>query len=277
MSARPPLVMQAGTWTTHYALLGRGVGFNGRGRMYVGATLLGRVPRRAIAATAAGRWWLMHCGRTWNVRTAIDYPSLADAQGRRRASLPRIGDPLAPHRLHAGACRGLRRPGQPRPQLQLLRPAARPVQRADVRRQEERGPRLRRLRRSLHVAAGDVRTADEQQERLLNTVSADRPVRFVLRSRFLALLDLATFDRHREALAGDGRRSTRMAGGARWSRWRRAASPCTSSSPFTPGLYRVRPADLEPVARTRAATSSPSTAARSCWPTSTPCPPSPRP
>jgi hypothetical protein len=91
------------------------------------------------------------------------------------------------------------------------------------------------------------RERDEQQERLLNTVSADRPVRFVLRSRFLALLDVATFDRHREALQAmtpldeDGRRRALVALAPRGIAVRELA-------PFTPGLHRVRPVDLEPAA-----------------------------
>jgi hypothetical protein len=88
MTGRPPLVMLAGTWTTHYALLGRGVGFNGRGRIFIGDTLLGRVPRLAIATTAAGNWCLMHCGRAWNVRTSFDYPSLAAAQAAAERRYP---------------------------------------------------------------------------------------------------------------------------------------------------------------------------------------------
>lgn len=77
-------------------------------------------------------------------------------------------------------------------------------------------------------------------------MSADRPVRFVLRSRFLALLDIATFDRHREALQAmaaldaDGRRRALVALAPR-------GVAVHELVPFTPGLYRVRPADLEPV------------------------------
>jgi hypothetical protein len=251
-TARPPLVMLAGTWTTHYAVLGRGVGFDGRGRIFVGDTLLGRVPRLAIAATATGRWELMHCGRTWNIRTASDYPSLEAAQGAAERRYPgsaarwlRTGYTQAraeaytnrASRGHACSFCG-RRPDQVNQQM-FLAP--------------------KNIARVCHVCVDELaalRTAyrrkqDEKQQRLLNTVSADGAVRFVLRSRFLVLLDLAAFDRHREALQAmttlneDGRRrALDVLMPARRIGVREIAS-------FTPGLYRVEPVDVEP-ARGRA-------------------------
>ena len=169
--------------------------------------------------------------------------------GGGRAALPRLGVAVAPHRLHAGPRRGLREPGQPRSHLQLLRTPPRPGGRADVRREEERRPHLRPVRRRLRDPAYQYRKAlDDQQERLLNTVSRADPVRFVLRSRFLVLLDYSTFDAHREALAA-------MAPLDEQAR-RRALDTLAPSprigvhvlAPFTPGLYRVRPADMEPAA-----------------------------
>ncbi len=78
-TATPPPVLLAKTRVTHYALLGRGVGFIERGQIFVGGTLLGKVPRLAISDDE-GRHWLMHCGRTWNIRTVIPYASLAGAK-----------------------------------------------------------------------------------------------------------------------------------------------------------------------------------------------------
>ena len=78
----------AETRVTHYAVLGRGVGFSGRGHIFVGGTLLGRVPRLAICLDGDDAWWLAHCGRTWNVRTAFAYASLADAQAAAERRYP---------------------------------------------------------------------------------------------------------------------------------------------------------------------------------------------
>ena len=249
MTGRPPLVMLAGTWTTHYALLGRGVGFNGRGRIFIGDTLLGRVPRLAIAATAAGRWWLLHCGRTWNVRTASDYSSLADAQAAAERRYPgsatrwlRTGYTQARAEAYVNrASQGHtcsfcgRRPDQVDEQMFVAKKNAARICDQCV---DDFGTLRTRYRKAL----------DEQQERLLNTVSRADPVRFVLRSRFLVLLDYSTFDAHREALAA-------MAPLDEQAR-RRALDTLAPSprigvhvlAPFTPGLYRVRPADMEPAA-----------------------------
>jgi hypothetical protein len=214
MSARPPLVMQVGTWTTHYALLGR---------------------------------WLMHCGRTWNVRTASDYPSLADAQAAAERRYPgsatrwlRTGYTQARAEAYVErASRGHscsfcgRRPDQFNEQMFVAKKNAARICDACV-------DRLGSLRATYR------KKQDEQQERLLNTVSAHGPVRFVVRSRVLALLDLATFDSHREALQAmarldeDGRRRALVALAPR-------GIAVHEIVPFTPGLYRVRPADLEPV------------------------------
>jgi hypothetical protein len=251
MSARPRLVTQSGTWTTHYALLGRGVGFDGAGRIFIGDTLLGRVPRLAIAATPAGRWWLMHCGRTWNVRTAWDYPSLADAQAAAERRYPgsatrwrRTGYTQAraeayEERAWRGHCCSFcgRRPVDVEGQMFVAKKNAARVCDVCV----DRFVTLREKYRQ---------ERDEQQERLLNTVSASGPVRVVLRSRFVAVLDLAAFDRHREALQAmarldeDGRRRALVAMAPH-------GVAVHEVTPFTPGLYRVRPADLEP-ARGRA-------------------------
>jgi hypothetical protein len=249
MTGRPPLVMLAGTWTTHYALLGRGGGFNGRGRIFIGDTLLGRVPRLAIATTAAGRWWLMHCGRTWNVRTASDYSSLADAQAAAERRYPgsearwlRTGYTQARAEAYVNrASRGHtcsfcgRRPDQMVEQMFVAKRNAARVCDQCV---DDFGTLRTKYRRAL----------DAQQERLLNTVSRRDPVRFVVRSRFLVLLDFSTFDVHREALAA-------MAPLDETGR-RRALDSLTPSrrigvrvfTPFTPGLYRVRPADMEAAA-----------------------------
>jgi hypothetical protein len=90
---------------------------------------------------------------------------------------------------------------------------------------------------------------DNQQEHLLNTVSASGAVRFVLRSRVLVLLDYSAFDVHREALAAMGpldeaarRRALDALTPAHAIRVRELAA-------FTPGLHRVRPADMEPADR----------------------------
>jgi hypothetical protein len=244
--------MQAGTWTTHYALLGRGVGFNSAGRIFIGDTLLGRVPRLAIAANGGGRWWLMHCGRTWNVRTASDYPSLAEAQRAAERRYPgsatrwlRTGYTRARAEAHVErASRGHtcsfcgRRPDQLDEQMFVAKQNA---------------------ARICGVCVDDVaslrmkyrKERDEQQERLLNTVSAVKRVSFILRSPFLVLLDLSTFHRHRSALQALARLDE-----AGRRRALDALTPARSIgvrklSPFTPGLYRVQPADLTP-ARGRA-------------------------
>jgi hypothetical protein len=246
-TARPPLVMLAGTWTTHYALLGRGVGFDGRGRIFIGDTLLGRVPRLAIAATAAGRWELMHCGRTWNIRTAFGYPSLAAAQEAAERRYPgsatrwlRTGYTQARAEAYVNrASRGHtcsfcgRRPDHLVEQMFIAKENAARVCHVCV----DNFAALRAKHR---------KERDEQQERLLNTVSADGPVRLILRSRFLVLLDLATFDREREALramAGMDDDARRRALGALTPARRIGMRELAS---FTPGLYRVEPADLEP-------------------------------
>jgi hypothetical protein len=76
----PPPVLSARTRVTHYAILGPDVGFNGAGRIFVGGRLLGRVPRLALSRQDEGGTLLMHCGSTWNVRTAFSYPSVLEAK-----------------------------------------------------------------------------------------------------------------------------------------------------------------------------------------------------
>lgn len=245
--ARPPLVMLAGTWTTHYALLGRGVGFNGRARIFIGDTLLGKVPRLAIARHEDGQWWLLHCGRTWNVRTVSDHASLAEARDAAERRYPgsstrwiRTGFTQARADAHVrrtsrGHCCSFcgRRPDQVDEQMFLAPKNAARICHVCVDGFTSQRTKYREAR-------------DGQQERLLNTVSQRDAVRLLLRSRFLVLLDLATFHRHRAALQGlagleePGRRSALNAlTPARGIVVRELAA-------FTPGLYRVRPADLQP-------------------------------
>jgi hypothetical protein len=242
--------MQSGTWTSHYALLGRSVGFNGRGRIFIGDTLLGRVPRLAIAASAGGRWWLMHCGRTWNVRTSFDYSSLEEAQAAAERRYPgsatrwlRTG--YTRERAEAYVNRASRhrscsfcgrRPDQIDEQMFVARKNAARVCDACVDRFAGLRARYRQER-------------DEHQQRLLNTVSLGGPVRLILRSPLLVLLDLATFEAERTALASmapldhDSRREALAA----LARSRRIG--VREIEPFAPGLYRVAPADLEPARR----------------------------
>jgi hypothetical protein len=252
MSTRPPLVMLVGTWTTHYALLGRGVGFNGRGRIFVGNRLLGRVPRLAIAATATGRWELMHCGRTWNIRTASDYPSLAAAQEDAERRYP-------------GSATRWQRTGytQARAEASVIRASRGHGCSFCGRRPDQVDEQMflapKNAARICHVCVDEfalLRTRyrekrDATQQRLLNTVSSDEPVRLILRSRFLVLLDLATFDQERSALQA-------MAGLDEGTR-RRALDALAPTlrigvremAAFAPGLFRLGPADVEP-ARGRA-------------------------
>lgn len=247
MTARPPLSLQPGTWITHHATLGRGVGFNERSRIFIGDTVLGRVPRLAIAASAEGRWWLMHCGRTWNVRTCFTYPSLADAQSAaehrypgsaacwRRTGYTRARAEASLVRASRGQCCSFcgRRPDQIDEQMFAARTNAARICDACVDRFATQRARYRAQR-------------DEQQQRLLNTVSLGEPVRLILRSRVLVLLDVETLDAQRPALAG----LARLEEGARCAALR-ALTPrlrigVREIAPFTPGLYRVAPSDVEP-------------------------------
>jgi hypothetical protein len=75
---RPPAVLTSAR-VTHYAIRDRTVGYTPRNSIYVGGKLLGAVPRLAIAHD--GRTYLlMHCTRTWQVRSAFDHPSVAAAK-----------------------------------------------------------------------------------------------------------------------------------------------------------------------------------------------------
>ena len=271
---RPPVVILTGTWTTHYAVLDRTVGFDGRGRIFVGHTLLGRVPRLAIAHDG-DRWILLHCRRSWKPRAVTgDYRSLSDAQAAAQRRYP--GSAARWHatgytKARADACVARasrdhrcsfcgRRPDEVAEQMFVAKRNAASVCDACV----DGFAALRAKYR---------RQQDASHARLLSPVSTGRWVDIALRSHVLVLLDLAAFQRHREALLGmaaldeTGRRRALAA----------LATPgigVTECVPFTPGAHRIRPADLIP-ARRREAGWIRSRAAAWSSPTWTPCRPSP--
>jgi hypothetical protein len=189
----------------------------------------------------------MHCGRTWNVRTCFAYPSLADAQA------------AAEHRYPGSASRWLRTGyTQARAEAYLERSSRKDRCSFCGRRPDQVSQQMFAARKNaaricdtcidrFAALRSSYRSAqDEQQQRLLNTVSLGGPVRLILRSRFLVLLDLAAFEVERTALAA----MARLDEGGRL-RALPALTPrlrigVREISPFTPGLYRVTPGDIEP-------------------------------
>lgn len=248
-TALPPPILETGSRVTHYALLDRGVGFNGRGRIFVGGTLLGRVPRLAICPDDDGAWWLVHCGRTWNVRTAFAYACLADAQASAERRYPgsasrwkRTGYTKAQaeaylDRVWKGETCSFcgRRPDQID---QMFMGRRRPIARiCDV--------CIGRLTPAVDAVHG--RRADMQRPEI--PVSAGEPLSLFLQSRFLVLVDPLALDRLRDPLQALsslceahqierlGQLTTTLRIGMR------------EIDGFTPGSYRLGPGDIQPARR----------------------------
>jgi hypothetical protein len=72
-----PSPMLMGCRVTQYAMRDRSVTFRGRTNLYVDGKQLRAVPRLAIGEGRTGECVLLHCGRTWKVRGAESYATLA--------------------------------------------------------------------------------------------------------------------------------------------------------------------------------------------------------
>jgi hypothetical protein len=245
-TALPPPVLQTRSWVTLYALLDRGVGFNGRGSIFIGGTLLGRVPRLAISNGDDGEWWLMHCGRTWNVRTAFPYGSLDEAQA-------------AAERRYPGSASRWKRTGYNKAKAEAYLDRVWKGETCTFcgRRPDQIDQmfmsRKRPVARICDVCIGKLAPAVEadrakraEAERQLVPVSAGEPLSVFLQSRFLVLIDPLALDLLRDPLQALpslceahqierlGQLTTTLRIGVR------------EIDGFTPGSYRLGPGDIVP-------------------------------
>lgn len=242
----PPPALQSGTRVTHYALLDRSVGFNGRARIFIGGKLLGRVPRLAICLDEDGAWVLAHCGRTWNVRTAFAYASLADAQAAAETRYPGSASRWKPTRYGKAKAEAYldrawkgetcsfcgRRPDQID---QMFIGRRRPIARiCDV------------CVGRLTPAADAVRARSADLQRQESPVSAGEPLVLLLQSRFVVLVDPLTLDLLRDPLQA-------LSSLCETHQIERLEQLTTTLrigvreiEGFAPGLYRVGPGDIEP-------------------------------
>jgi hypothetical protein len=79
----------SGAMVVAYAILDESVPHSGRGTLVVNGKKLGRVPRLAIARSAA-EVLLLHCSRTWKVLSTAAFASASEAERSAERTYPGI-------------------------------------------------------------------------------------------------------------------------------------------------------------------------------------------
>jgi hypothetical protein len=87
-SPAPPPALD-GTRLIAYATLDTSIPYAGRGSIFAGGKVLGRVPRLALTRSG-GETFVAYCSQAWNVRAMFGYPSMREAKGSAERHYPGV-------------------------------------------------------------------------------------------------------------------------------------------------------------------------------------------